>query len=80
MTIVAPYGASRFIQALVQSIQQEIDAKTVTLLGGKAFSISDLPDASKHRYKIIPLSDGASNMPLAVSDGTDWRYPDGTTV
>ena len=31
-------------------------------------------------YAIIAVSDGTSNKRLAISDGTDWRWPDGAVV
>lgn len=44
------------------------------------YTVATLPAASDWTYGIIAVSDGTSNKRLAISDGTDWRWPDGAVV
>lgn len=44
------------------------------------FSIAAMPTASKYVGRQVRLSDGAGGIPTATSNGTDWVYPDGTTI
>jgi hypothetical protein len=46
----------------------------------KSYTIATKPSASANPRAVIYLSDGASNKRLSISDGADWRYPDGTVV
>jgi len=80
MTINIPLDSPPWLSGVINDTQNEIDERTLTLIGGKAFSISDLPDAATNRYKMVFVSDGASNKPSVVSDGTVWRYQDGVAV
>lgn len=45
-----------------------------------AYTVSTLPDATKYTGGIIYVSNGTANKRLAVSDGTNWRFPDGNIV
>lgn len=45
-----------------------------------SFTVATLPDAAAHSRGLIYVSDGTSNKRLAVSDGTNWRFPDGNVV
>lgn len=45
-----------------------------------AYTVATLPDVTAHAGGMIYVKDGASNRRLAVSDGTDWRFPDGDVV
>ena len=80
MTITIPLAAPPWAAQLTDDIQNELEEKTVTRLGGKAYAIGDLPDPAQFRHKQVFLSDGASNRPAAVSAGTRWRDRDGTAV
>lgn len=44
-----------------------------------SFTVASLPSASPPG-QMIYVSDGTSNKRLAVSDGTNWRFPDGNVV
>lgn len=46
----------------------------------KSYTVATVPSASKYKQGIIYVSDGTSNKRLAVSDGTNWRWPDGAIV
>lgn len=46
----------------------------------KSYTVATLPSASKYVQGIIYVSNGTSNKRLAVSDGTNWRWPDGVIV
>lgn len=48
-------------------------------LGLRPYTVATLPSASTSA-RMVFVSDGASNKRLAVSDGTNWRWPDGTIV
>lgn len=43
-------------------------------------TVTTLPAAADYTGCIIYVSDGTSNKRLAVSDGTNWRFPDGNIV
>lgn len=45
----------------------------------RSYTVSTLPSAEVEG-QLIYVSDGASNKHLAVSDGTNWRWPDGSVV
>jgi len=44
------------------------------------YTVSALPSASLNTAGLIYVSDGTSNKRIAVSDGTNWRFPDGNVV
>lgn len=48
-------------------------------LGLRSYTVGTLPSAST-AGRMIYVSDGTSNKRLAVSDGTNWRFPDGNIV
>lgn len=48
-------------------------------LGLRSYTVGTLPSAST-AARLIYVSDGTSNKRLAVSDGTNWRWPDGAVV
>lgn len=43
-------------------------------------TVSTLPTAADWTGCAIYVSNGTSNKRLAVSDGTNWRFPDGNVV
>lgn len=45
-----------------------------------SFTVATVPAAATHPAGIIYVSDGTTNKRLAVSDGTNWRWPDGAIV
>jgi hypothetical protein len=45
----------------------------------RSYTVATLPSAAS-AAQLIYVSDGASNKRLAVSDGTNWRFPDGNIV
>lgn len=44
------------------------------------YTVSTLPSASTYARGLIYVSNGTSNKRLAISDGTNWRFPDGNVV
>lgn len=48
-------------------------------LGLRSYTVGTLPSAST-AARLIYVSDGTTNKRLAVSDGTNWRFPDGNIV
>lgn len=45
-----------------------------------SYTVATLPSAAIYTRCVIYVSDGAGNRRLAISDGTVWRFPDGTVV
>lgn len=45
----------------------------------RSYTVATLPSASP-AAQLIYVSDGTSNKRLAVSEGTNWRWPDGNVV
>lgn len=45
-----------------------------------SYAVGSLPAAAGYPRCLIYVADGAGNRRLAVSDGTSWRWPDGTVV
>lgn len=45
----------------------------------RSYTVAGVPSASQ-AGQLIYVSNGASNKRLAVSDGTNWRWPDGAVV
>ncbi|MBX6372951.1 MAG: hypothetical protein IRZ13_01795 [Acetobacteraceae bacterium] len=45
-----------------------------------AYAVGSLPAAAWYPRCLIYVTDGAGNRRLAVSDGTSWRWPDGSVV
>lgn len=44
------------------------------------YTVATLPSAANNARCLIYVSDGTSNKRMAVSDGTNWRWPDGAVV
>ncbi|MBW6400897.1 hypothetical protein KPL78_23760 [Roseomonas sp. HJA6] len=44
------------------------------------YTVSTLPSAAGFARCLVFVSDGTSNKRFAVSDGTNWRWPDGAVV
>lgn len=78
--VVIPAEAPQWVSNLVSNICDWVQ----NLLRGPqnitAYSIHAMPDPTKFAHAIVSLKDGASNKPAAMSDGTIWRYLDGTSV
>lgn len=45
-----------------------------------SYTVAGLPSAASWAGGIVYVSNGTSNKRLAVSDGTNWRFPDGNVV
>ncbi len=45
-----------------------------------SYTVATLPSAATYARGLIYVSDGTTNKRLAVSDGTNWRFPDGNIV
>lgn len=55
-----------------------IDASRIHRL--RAYTVATLPAASTAAQGLAYVADGSSSRRLAVSDGSNWRWPDGTVV
>ncbi len=49
-------------------------------LGGFTYTVTTVPNAADNQGGLIFLSDGSSNRSLATSDGTNWRFADGSII
>lgn len=72
MTTVQQVSSDRQFRAEVCS--------ALELLQLPSYTVATLPSAATYVRGIIYVSDGTSNKRLAVSDGTNWRFPDGNIV
>lgn len=70
--------APTWAQRLAKDTQTEIDGTLALFVSRVPFAVADLPAASKYLNKIALLSDGT--FWLAKSNGTNWLYPDNTSV
>lgn len=78
--VTEPQGDLRLLsgkQLTVSGGPTIVDANS--LLGLRSYTVATLPSAST-AARMIYVSDGASNQRLAVSDGTNWRFPSGSIV
>ena len=71
--------------ALMLRTVNDIKKRTGGILGEAlgplpSYTVTTLPDAEANARCLIYVSNGTSNKRLAVSDGTDWRFPDGNVV
>lgn len=76
--------------ALTWNANQIADLATAqTFSGAKVFSlpprlptytVATVPSASTYSRGLIYVSDGTASKRLAISDGTNWRFPDGNIV
>lgn len=49
-------------------------------LSGFSYTVATVPVAADNENGLIIVSDGSVNRRLAVSDGTNWRFPDGDVI
>ncbi|MDQ0454725.1 hypothetical protein [Rhizobium paknamense] len=45
-----------------------------------SYTVATVPTASSYPRCMIYVSDGASSKRLAISDGSNWRFPDGAVI
>lgn len=78
--IVVDTAAPQWAHRLTQQIQQEIENAWTRAL--PVFTVATLPPASSASWigRVVRLTNGTSGKPLAVSNGTNWIYPDGATA
>lgn len=89
------YSVMGWAQQLVASLMREWASMTTRsnlLLAGDgteiatapvklaSYTVAGLPSAATFAQGIIYVSNGTTNHRLAVSDGTNWRWPDGVIV
>lgn len=82
-------------QNLVQALMRELvlaNVRSNLLLAGDgteaasgpvklaSYTVAGVPAAATYTGSIIYVSNGTANKRLAVSDGTNWRWPDGAIV
>ena len=88
-------GLARFVPDLIQALYRELTAYAFRLNGSLSkdgsepmaaplpaarFTVATLPSASANTGGFIFVSNGTANKRLAISDGTNWRWPDGQIV
>lgn len=78
--IIIDRSAPTWAQRLVQSITQAIENVWVRPL--PVFTTTTLPTATDARWlwRPVVVSNGAGNKWVAISNGTEWRYLEGTAV
>lgn len=64
--IVFPFNVARVDQSVPQRLP--------------AYTVATLPSAATFVGCLIRVTDGSANQQLAISDGTAWRFADGTVV
>ena len=70
-------GAATFESSLAIGANVVIDANRHVYL--RSYTVGTLPTASPAAQTVY-VSNGTTNKRLAVSDGTNWRFPDGAIV
>ena len=65
--------APTWAHELARRIESEIRDGTGQPVQLPAFTVSDMPDASRFRYRWIFVSDETGGAVPAFSDGSDWR-------
>lgn len=90
-----PSGLISWANQLVAAITREMNyanARSNSLLAADgteeatgplllaSYTVTTLPSAATFKTGIIYVSNGTANKRLAVSDGTNWRFPDGNVV
>jgi hypothetical protein len=65
--------------SLVHRNQATVLVDVNSFIGLRSFTVGTLPSAST-AARLIYVSDGTGNKRLAVSDGTNWRWPDGSII
>jgi hypothetical protein len=68
------------LDPVIRGIRTTNAVELLRPLGLAIYTVASLPVASSYTGGLIYVSDGTSNKRLAVSDGTDWRFPDGAVV
>ncbi|MDX2224593.1 MAG: hypothetical protein SFV21_17710 [Rhodospirillaceae bacterium] len=76
----APAFAPGWLQSFAGTIEDWVEARRRGPQPLTAYSRTALPDAARHAWSLIAVSDGASNRFAAVSNGSAWYYLDGTLV
>jgi hypothetical protein len=61
-----------------QAYHHFMDTGVIPIL--PTYTVSTLPSAATYTRGLIYVSNGTTNKRLAVSDGTNWRFPDGNIV
>lgn len=76
LDMAAPSWAHRFRQAIEVALEQ-LWARPLPV-----FTVATLPTATDRKWlwRPVAVSDGAGNKFVAISNGTAWRYLEGTAV
>lgn len=73
-TEAPPYGAAIDVRVVGEAVA----GSAIPILS--SYTVATLPSAATHARGLIYVSDGTSNQRLAISDGTNWRFPSGSVV
>lgn len=71
-------GEFRFRDAVNGATRFVISNAGIPILRG--YTVAGLPAAATYTAGLIYVSNGTANKRLAISDGTNWRFPDGAIV
>lgn len=82
--IILPAGGDTTLKEAITRRDQEIATAVIGLMTDPlrvpSYTVATLPSAATWTQCLVYVSDGTSNKRLAVSDGTNWRFPDGAIV
>jgi hypothetical protein len=73
-TLLTATDASALTAVQAASLVQALPLRLPT------YTVATVPSAATYARGLIYISDGTANKRLAISDGTDWRFPDGNVV
>lgn len=76
----APSEAPAFAVAIVRDLVQWVQNLTRLPQPRKIYTIATLPPAADFAGATVPVSDGTGGKPTVTSNGTIWRYQDGTAA
>lgn len=81
MKVKAPTIAPDWAHDFAQNTQDVIDNAIWPYISRTPIQIAQLPQAGVlNMWKKYYVSDGLRSMREVTSNGTDWRYPDGTSA
>ncbi len=82
MTIKAPADATPSLRGLVEDIQREIDLARSPFISQSTYTVAELTTAlaASFPWKMAVVTDGAASKFVAISNGTQFFYLQGTAV
>ena len=75
-----PPGSPDFAIALMRDVVAWVSSMLRLPQPRKIYTLATLPPAADFAGATVAVSDGTAGRPIVTSNGTNWVYPDGTTV